>query len=268
MKWIFVWAVLVCGPLIANAQNATEAAIDSGSLRGLELARSKLAASPKDARAAVSFAALVQSCFSLGTVGRGRVDGVALLREATTALDRASAPSPMEHSALLFAKGTLLKEAGHLPEAVAALRESIRGKANPPASIALIEVLSQQHQDIVGACKQGRAGAGTDDWRFHVLKACLRASGSADPRAGLAWAGAKDVAFYQSRLAQMATSQRTHDEERREKDRREAEADLQSEYCRNQCDRQAQICARTCGGSVMPCSSCSYDQAACRRQCH
>ena len=261
----FVWC-----PLVASAQSTqslVDAANDSNTQKELEEARAKVAASPKDVAAALRLAGTVRSCFSGGMVKRGRADGPALVREAVVALDRATSPDRAKRALLLAYKGEVFKEAGQLPGAVLTFRESLKVNATVATSLSLIEALGALHQEVVGACKQARALTHDDDTRSSVLETCLAASGSADPRVGLAWAGAKDIALYRRGLEELAARQRANDEEFRQSNDRMVEEFHRRDSCRNQCDRQAQICSRTCGGSVMPCSSCSYERAACNSQC-
>jgi hypothetical protein len=170
----------------AAAQADVNAQQDATILARLDQARA--AAKSGGPKEAWTFGKEVENAFGLGTVSRGKVDGVALTNEASGYFDVAAATEPGQ---MLAAKGSLLLAAGRRDEGVAALEQSFAKPNLWPVAKLLEAYATTKPGDIPAVCKKARPLVKDDDQRFALLDQCMQWGKD------LAWASKADVAFYE-----------------------------------------------------------------------
>lgn len=180
--------------------------------------RATALAAPGSAPEAKGWAGMLEACYEYGTVARGKVDGATHTREVAAALDAAAARQPAEAGEVLGMKGRVLLRAGQRAEGLAALRASLDAK---PSTLALLPLLDapESRAEVVPLCQKTRPAVAPDE-RYLLLDACLRHSGATSVREGLAWAGAEDIAFYESQLQLAEARAQSQAQERREEAQR------------------------------------------------
>lgn len=166
--------------------------------------RAAALAAPGSAPEAKGWAGMLEASYEYGTVARGAVDGPTQVREVSSALDAAAARQPGEAGELLAMKGRVQLRAGQQAEGVSSLRASLDAKPTTTALLPLLDALEAQgsRAEVVPLCQKTRAAITAEDERALLLESCLRHSGASSVREGLAWAGANDIAFYESLLQQ------------------------------------------------------------------
>jgi hypothetical protein len=108
----------------ANLPPAAAAAIDQTVLLTLDSGRTAAKAHPGGWYEAQVFAQQVDQAFQSGTPGRGKVDGGALVAEATGYIDAALKVSADHAAQLLAMKAVMLKDAGRIDEAKAVAKQA------------------------------------------------------------------------------------------------------------------------------------------------
>ena len=204
-------------PIDATAARAqAQASVDDVMLQRIE--SSRRAAKTGGADEAWTFAKNVETAYQTHMVSRGKVDGPALVTEATADLDAAASSHPTDAPKMLAAKGSLLFVSGDKAGAKVALEASFKTPNLWPVQrlLALYDSDSDKAA-ITRTCTKARAVTTSDDERYAVLDECLEYMHAASVDAGLSWAPKGDVAFYKQQKRADEERAARENEERRQK---------------------------------------------------
>lgn len=255
--------------MVANAHEHTDAQL----LQRLEATRARVRAAPVGSlNETYAMAGEVRMAWELGTVGRGKVDGQALLAEANALIDAALNAHPESRAQLLTRKGYMLMAAKADDQAIAAFQGVLEVQKDVSTWQALIELADRKGQpaEVVALCKTARPHATDEDSRYFLLKKCHQHSHAATVEEGLAWAGKDDIAFYHSKLEQLEGRQQRHNEQLAREAKRNADAFAQSSQCQSTCKRDYKRCMTFCpAGPGAPCGrTCADVEQECRMACY
>jgi hypothetical protein len=218
---------LLCAPLSGclslllgnKMQTNANTQVDTSYNQQVAQARSSYQAS-KTAPNAVTFAVMVESAYTAGTVGRGQADGPALIIEACGYLDEAAKAYPLQAAKLLAQKGPLYIAANDKATAQVKLEESMKVKPTVYAAQYLLPLYGEKSalDEVLTTCKKTRAVDMLEDEKYLLLDLCMTNTKAQTVETGLAWAPTGDIEYYKKQRAVYAAQAAQRAEEQRQKD--------------------------------------------------